>query len=333
MSSAIAELSLARRTAAPWKFWAAAALAVGLPLFALVALSTPLVSIILQGVIYSILALSVGFLIKQSGITSFGHACWFGLGAYICAVGPTATDLREEVFIIAAPIAVGAIALLVGLVITRLPGFAFSMVTLAIGQAAFEAAVRTRWLINGGDGFVYRLPSEIFWAPSRVFYSPQYMLVICWSVLLAVLGLLTLFRRSSFGLVTEAIRENEERARFLGFETLLPRAIVYAISAVVAAVAGVLFVLYSGFVSPELLNWSVSGSALIMALIGGTGTLWGPVLGAVTFFFARDSLVGSTEHWMMMTGIALILVTVLWPSGMAGALKYLAGRLGGRQTQ
>jgi len=306
----------------------AVAFAVCVPVISIGLLPTPLVSVILQGVIYSILALGVGFLVMQCGMASFGHACWFGLGAYICAVGPTATGIRDEVFIISAPIVVGIIAMLVGLIITRLPGFAFSMVTLAIGQAMFEAAMRTRWLINGGDGFVYRLPSEIFSLNSRLFHSPQYMLAICWSVLLLILVLLIQLRASRFGLVTEAIRENEERARFLGFETLLPRAAVYAITAMIAAVAGVLFVLYSGFVSPELLHWSVSGSALIMALIGGTGALWGPVLGAMTFFLARDSLVGSTEHWMLVMGLALIAVTVLWPSGMAGAIKYLAARVG-----
>jgi branched-chain amino acid transport system permease protein len=328
----MSDLPLRRRAAAPFRAtgpgriagWAA--LVAGVPLVTVTLLGSAEVSILTVATVYAILALAVGFLIKQGGMLSFGHACWFGLGAYVCAVGPEATGLSQELFVVAAPVAIGIVAFLVGLVIVRLPGFAFSMVTLAVGQAVFEAATKTRTIINGSDGFVFRLPKTLFLLDRDYYQQPESMFVICWLVLVVIALLLALLGRSRFGLLTEAIRENEERTRFLGFETLVPRASLYAVSAAVGGVAGVLFVLYSGFASPEILHWSVSGSALIMALIGGTGRLWGPIVGAITYFMLRDLLVSSTEHWMIVMGFALIGVTVLWPSGMAGALTLLTAR-------
>ena len=125
-------------------------------------------------------------------------------------------------------------------------------------------------------------------------------------------------------------RENEERARFIGFETIVPRAIVYAISAAIAALAGVLFTLYNGFVTPNVLYWSLSGEALVMAVIGGTRAVWGPALGAVIFFLFKDAAGDLTEHWPAIIGGTLIVVTVLLPRGVSGTITMLLERLGAR---
>ncbi|MFL5280203.1 MAG: ABC transporter permease subunit, partial [Rhodopila sp.] len=107
------------------------------------------------------------------------------------------------------------------------------------------------------------------------------MFMVCWIVLMLVLLGLSILVASPFGTLTLAIRENEERARFIGYHTILPRAIIYAISAAITALAGVLFILYNGFVTPNALYWSLSGEALVMAVIGGTNAVWGPALGAL----------------------------------------------------
>jgi branched-chain amino acid transport system permease protein len=138
-----------------------------------------------------------------------------------------------------------------------------------------------------------------------------------------VLFLLALLLRSRFGGITEAVRDNEERARFIGIQTLLPRAAVYALSAGVTAMAGLLSVLNTGFVAPENLHWSLSGVALMMAVVGGYKALWGPALGAVVYFLAKDVLGNYANHWMAIFGIALITVIVFSPTGIAGALQHL----------
>ena len=153
------------------------------------------------------------------------------------------------------------------------------------------------------------------------------MFVICWIVLVLVVFGLFLLVRSPFGQLTEAIRENEERARFLGYQTVVPRALTFAISALIGAIAGTLFALYNGFVSPESLHWSLSGSALIMAIVGGTRLLWGPALGAVVYFFFKDVAGDLTEHWPAMIGLMLIAVTVALPMGISGALTKLLDRI------
>jgi branched-chain amino acid transport system permease protein len=135
--------------------------------------------------------------------------------------------------------------------------------------------------------------------------------------------LLTLLLNTRFGAITEAVRDNEERARFIGISTVLPRAAIYALSAVVTAVAGLLSTLNTGFVSPESLHWSLSGMALMMVVVGGFKALWGPALGAVVYFIFKDVVGDYATHWMSIFGVALIAVIVFSPTGIAGALQAL----------
>lgn len=273
-----------------------------------------------QAVISAVLATGIGFMVRQNGLTSFGHAAFFGLAAY--AVGLNGKfDLMPAEWAIGLAIALpAALAFVAGLVIVRLPGLAFSMLTLAVAQSFHEIFLRWRELANGDDGMAVRLPSRLFGLDIAVFQQPSTMFVVCWVVLVLVVGGLWLVSRSSFGLLTVAIRENEERARYIGYETVLPRALVYALSAAIGALAGVLFVLYNAFVTPGALHWSLSGEALVMAVIGGTHAVWGPALGSVIFFLFKDAAGDLTEHWPAIIGITLIVVTVLLPHGVSGLL-------------
>jgi branched-chain amino acid transport system permease protein len=260
-------------------------------------------------------------------LVSFGHAAFFGLAGYLIALPAKHGLWPTEVSIVLAIVAPTLLALLLGLVIVRIPGVAFSMLTLAIGQAFHEFAVRARDVTGGEDGLAITLPRSVFGVATEVFQRPQTMFVICWVTLVVILFGLHLMVHSRFGRVTTAIRENEERARFLGYQTVLPRALVFALSALIGSIAGTLFALYNGFVSPESLHWSLSGSALIMAIVGGTRLLWGPALGGVVFFFFKDLAGDLTEHWPAMIGLTLIVVTVALPMGIGGALTRLADRL------
>jgi branched-chain amino acid transport system permease protein len=258
---------------------------------------------------------------------SFGHAAFFGLAGYFIALPAKHGLWPLELSIVLAIAMPTLLAFLLGLVIVRIPGVAFSMITLAIGQAFHEFAVRARLVTGGDDGLAINLPRTVFGVATEVFQRPQTMFVICWVALVGLLFGLHLLVRSRFGRVTTAIRENEERARFLGYQTVVPRALIFALSALIGSLAGTLFALYNGFVSPESLHWSLSGSALIMAIVGGTRLLWGPALGAVVFFFFKDVAGDLTEHWPAMIGFMLIVVTVALPTGIGGALTKLFDRI------
>ncbi|MFO1361958.1 MAG: branched-chain amino acid ABC transporter permease [Burkholderiales bacterium] len=310
----------------------AAALAAG-ALLPQVVTSTLAITLLTQAVIGGILATAVGLLIRQAGLVSFGHAAFFGLAGYFIALPARHGLWPAEVSIVLAVAAPTLLAFLLGLVIVRIPGVAFSMLTLAIGQAFHEFALRAREITGGEDGFAISLPRALYGVPTEIFQRPQSMFVIAWVALVVILFGLHLLTRTRFGRVTAAIRENEERARFLGYQTVVPRALVFALSALIGAVAGTLFALYNAFVSPEMLHWSLSGSALIMAIVGGTKLLWGPALGGVVFFFFKDLAGDLTEHWPAMIGLTLIVVTVALPLGIGGALVRLLQRLrpaGGR---
>lgn len=283
-----------------------------------------------QAVINAVLATAIGFLIRQNGLTSFGHAAFFGLAAYAVGLNGKFGTFPTEIAILLAIAVPAVIAFFAGLVIVRLPGLAFSMLTLAVAQAVHEIFLRWRDLANGDDGMAVRLPSRLFGLEVEVFQQPATMFVVCWVALFLVIALLWAISRSHFGLLTLAIRENEERARYIGYETLVPRAIIYALSAAVGALAGVLFVLYNAFVSPGALHWVLSGEALVMAVIGGTQAVWGPALGAVIFFLFKDAAGDFTEHWPAIIGGTLIIVTVLLPHGISGVITDLASRLKAR---
>lgn len=310
----------------PFAVTLAAALALG-PLAPSLVASTLLMTLLAQAVISAIFATSIGLLIRQSGLISFGHAAFYGLAAYLLGLFVKHDILAAHWAILAALLLPTLVALLLGLVIVRIPGVAFSMITLAVGQVVYEIFFKWRALANGDDGLAIRFPAEILGISTRLLQKPQTMFMIAWTVLVLVIALLYLLSRSHFGQLTEAIRDNEERARFIGYKTVWPRALVYALSAFIASLAGVLFALYNAFVSPEALHWTLSGAGLVMAIIGGARLLIGPALGALVLFLIKDLMGDITEHWQGFVGLILIAVTLWMPVGIAGGFRALWRRV------
>ncbi len=293
------------------------ALAVG-GVIATVVSSGTVLSLFTQATIYAVFALGVGVLLKQNGMVSFGHALFFGGASYLVGILLQLQLMSAELAILAALLGVTVAAFLIGLVIVRVPGVAFGMLTLAIGQMFFLTASRARGLTGGADGMNIDWPSRLFGFPVAQMLKPASMFLVCWGTLVVVMFLLAWLMRTRFGGITEAVRDNEERARFIGITTLWPRAAVYALSALVTSVAGVLSALNTGFVSPESLHWSLSGVALMMVVVGGFKALWGPAAGAVVYFLFKDILGEHATHWMTIFGVALITVIVFSPTGVAG---------------
>ena len=309
----------------------AIALGAGLLLSSAVTSDTVL-SLLTQATIYALFALGVGLLLKQNGMVSFGHATFFGCAGYMAAILLNQKVASAELIILMTIAGIAVAAFLLGLVVVRTPGIAFGMLTIAIGQMFYQVAARSRSLSGGADGMNIDWPARLFGIPVATLARQDNMFLLCWSVLVVVMGLLAVLAASRFGSVTEAIRDNEERARFIGIRTLLPRAAVFSLSATVSALAGLLSALYTGFISPENLHWSVSGTALMMVVIGGYRFLWGPPLGAVIFFLARDLIGSYAQHWLALFGAILIIVIVFAPDGLSGAIARLPKRLRPRRA-
>jgi branched-chain amino acid transport system permease protein len=300
----------------------AVALAVGFALPLLLP-SKIAMSLFAQALFDALLATSVGFLFLQNGRISFGQAAFSGLGGYAFGILVARGLVGSEIALLIALLLPTLVAFLLGLVIARVSGVAHAMLTLAVGQAFYEVAFRWRELAKGDDGMSFDLPRRMFGLSSRGLQDPAFMVVLAWCLLVVVLVGLALFARSRIGMVTAAIRDNEERARFLGYSTTLPRALVYALAAFIAAIAGILQASYNGYIAPQMFHWTVSGYALIMAILGGAKFIIGPAVGAVVLFYVKELAGQVAEYWPAIVGGALVLVTLTMPQGIIGVLRLL----------
>ena len=290
-------------------------------------ISSSLTGVFTQAVVYAIFALGVGILLRQNGLVSFGHALYFGAAGYGIGVILALDWMPAEVAIVVVLFAIAVLAFVIGLVIVRVPGIAFGMLTLAIGQMAYLLATRARGLTGGSDGMSISWPATLFGYSQSALLKPATLFLVAWVLMVVVAFVLLCILRTRFGSITEAIRDNEERARFIGITTTVPRAAVYSLSAVVTGIAGVLSSLNTGFVSPENLHWSVSAITLLMVVVGGVRRLVGPIIGAIVYFLFKDLLGEHATHSMALFGAALIAVIVFSPHGIVGALENLRNRL------
>ncbi|MFZ2305878.1 MAG: branched-chain amino acid ABC transporter permease [Rhodoferax sp.] len=289
--------------------------------------SSNMLGVLTQAVIFAIFASGVGVLLRQNGLVSFGHALFFGAAGYGMGVVLALDWMPAELAIPVVLLAIGLFAFTIGLIIVRVPGIAFGMLTLAIGQMVYLLASRARGLTGGADGMSINWPSTLFGFPQAALLKPATLFLIAWVILVLVTLALHCILRTRFGTITEAVRDNEERARFIGITTTLPRAAVYALSAMVTGVAGMLSSLNSGFVSPESLHWSVSGITLVMVVVGGIKRSTGPIVGAMVYILLKDLLGDYATYSMAILGTALIAVIVFSPHGIVGALEQLRIRL------
>lgn len=283
--------------------------------------SNGLLGMFTQAVIYAIFALGVGVLLKQNGLVSFGHALFFGGAGYAIGVIFALDLMPAEWAIVAVLCGTGLLAFLIGLVIVRVPGIAFGMLTLAIGQMAYLLATRARGITGGSDGMSVNWPQTLFGFSQSALLKPGTLFMVSWCLMVLVTFVLAVILKTRFGTITEAVRDNEERARFIGIKTTLPRAAVYAMSAVVSGIAGLLSSFNSGFVSPSNLHWSVSAITLLMVVVGGFKKPLGPILGAILYFLVKDLLGDYATHSMAIFGAALIAVIVFAPDGVIGGLE------------
>jgi branched-chain amino acid transport system permease protein len=276
--------------------------------------------------VLAILVLSLDFLIGISGLVSFGHAMFFGLGAYAAYfLSPTDAGANLIVAFGGAMLCAGAAALAVGALAVLTRGFYFIMVTLAFGEMAF-ALFHDGGFSGGSDGAYINVKPTLSVGSVTLldldrrivfFYFCLALLIACYVGLLAV-------ARGPAGRVLQGIHWNETRIAALGYNTYAHKLVAFTLAGSVAGLAGALFATIDGYVTPELFGWRQSGLAIMMAVLGGIGTLFGAILGAILYAGLEEvlktaSLVGSlAEHWSLALGAILITAVLAVPRGVAG---------------
>jgi branched-chain amino acid transport system permease protein len=288
-----------------------------------------------EGLLLGMLALSVAFLMSQAGLVALGAASIYGGTGLLFAIAVGSWNLTPTIAVCASFLIVVFYAAALGALIVRTNPLAFMMLTLAAGEMISHGVLleALRDYTGGADGLVVRFKGTILGMESTDFAEPARFWLLVWSA--AWLSGLALWAigRSRLGAILRAVRENEERMRFSGFNTYLPRLIAYVIVNMVAAVAGILHVLNAGFVSPESLGLSVSTNALVAALMGGIAGSVGPIVGGLIFSFAQDEF-GARGLTQLLTGIAIVLFIVVFPRGVVGGLwSTVCARVPGSQRE
>jgi branched-chain amino acid transport system permease protein len=271
--------------------------------------------------IYGLATMALNLLLGFTGGLSFGHAAYFGLGAY--GAGMTLKYLAPStpLAILVGKLVGGLAATLLGPLVMRRRGIYFAMITIAIGQLFYFVIVRWNEVTGGEDGlsgfqrqplhfgnWVYDLHNNVN------FY---YLVLVCFAVAVVIMRMLL---SSPLGHTWVAIRENRRRAQFLGVRTDRYVWAAFAISGALIALAGTLNALLFNFTSPQDLHWILSGNFVIMIVLGGMRNFWGPLVGVIIFVVAQDYLSSLTDNWMTLIGLLFVLIVLLFPKGILGML-------------
>jgi branched-chain amino acid transport system permease protein len=288
-----------------------AAAPLGLPLFAMTLLT--------EALILGLLAMSLDLMVGYTRLVSFGHAAAYGLGAYASGYLLLHTALPLPFAVLAAAALSGIVAIGVAWVCTLAKGVSFSMLTLAFAQLLYAVAFKWTSVTGASDGLA-GIPRRAGPFGITLFQTKNgyyYLVLVC------LLGSYLFCRslvQSPFGAVLHGIRENEAKTLSLGYNTRLYKIAVVAVSFALGGLAGALYSPFAGFANTELLFWLFSGQVLIMVIVGGQGTLIGPILGAAFFMLLEQVLSLYTESWALFFGLIFIGFVMFAPQGILGLL-------------
>jgi len=273
--------------------------------------------------VLALAAMSVNFLLGFTGVLSFGHAAYFGLGAYGAAMAikylGAGTIPAMGLGIVVASLA----AMAIGALIVRRRGVYFAMVTIAFGQVFYFLAFRWNSVTGGDDGLTgwHRLPINFGFASLDIFGDDKAFYYFALAVFAVCVAAMAKLVDSPFGRSLTAIRENERRARFLGVPIEFHIWLSFVISCLFVSVAGALYALLNNFTDPRALRFDLSGNLVIMAVLGGMRSFWGPLIGAAIFVALQDYVSSQTQNWMSVIGLVFVLVVRFFPRGVLGMLR------------
>ena len=271
-------------------------------------------------VVMALAAMSLNFLLGFTGVLSFGHAAYFGLGAYGAAMAIKYLDWGSIPAILLGVVVATIAAMAIGALIVKRRGVYFAMVTIAFGQVFYFLAFRWNSVTGGDDGLTgwHRLPINFGFATLDIFGNDKAFYYFALAVFAVCVAAMAKLIDSPFGRSLTAIRENERRARFLGVPIEFHIWLSFVISCLFVSVAGALYALLNNFTDPRALRFDLSGNFVIMAVLGGMRSFWGPLIGAAIFVALQDYVSSRTENWMSVIGLVFVLVVRFFPRGILG---------------
>ena len=278
-------------------------------------------------VVFALAAMSFNMLLGFTGIMSFGHAAFFGLGAYGCGLFLKYVMTSTPLAILAGVLLGGILGTLFGLLLVRRRGVYFAMVTIAFGQVCFYIAYKWDDFTGGYDGLRGFIRAPIWLGPWKldIANSPNAFYYFVLVIFATATALQAFILQSPFGRSLLAIRENERRARFLGIPVEKHIWLSFSISCFFTALAGSLYALLNNFTDPLSLNYIMSGNIVMITVMGGMRAFWGPLAGAVLFVMLQDYISSMTVNWMFFVGLTFVLVVLFFPRGLMGLLQRRSG--------
>ena len=276
-------------------------------------------------VILGIFAMSLDLLVGFTGLVSLGHAAYFGIASYVVALMTPKYEAASFWTTFPAAVGISALsALVVGIFVLRTKGIYFIMVTLAFAQMAFYLFHDTK-LGGGSDGIYLNLKPETLLFEMKPFDldNPQHLYYLIVGSLVVVYVFLKLVLRSPFGKVLVGIKSNEHRMKSMGYNTFGYKLAAFTIAGGLAGIAGYLYAVLFGFVTPELMSWHQSGNVLLMVILGGMGNLVGALLGALAFVGMQEVFSGWTKHWQLVMGSVIVAAVLFLPGGLSAIPRRL----------
>ncbi len=291
--------------------------------------------LLIYGLTFAIAALGFNLLLGYTGLLSFGHSAYFGVGAYTVAFVVRDLHVQSmELCILGGILASLVVSTLFGYVCVRHTRIFFGILTLALSQVLWSLAFKFFWVTGGTDGI--RVPRNAitllgglidFKGPGsyqKFVYSYYYYVLALFMIAVVVMWVIV---HSPFGKALQAIRDNETRASFVGIRVRRYRWIAFVISGLFTGLAGALWVPLNGLTTPDILYWPFSGEIVFMTVLGGFRTFTGPIVGAIAFNYLKVYAVASSQYWQLVLGSVLVAMVLLLPTGIIGTLGRWAGKL------
>jgi branched-chain amino acid transport system permease protein len=312
-----------------------ALLKVGLPILVFLLVlpfaAPPYQTVLLSyGLIFAIAALGFNLLLGYTGLLSFGHSAYFGMGAYAVALAVKYLKFSSmEMLLLGGVLASALVSVVFGFLCVRYTRIFFGILTMALSQVLWSLAFKFFWVTGGSDGL--RVPTPTLLGglvrmgdgDKLDFLSHRYYFYVL-AVFVAAVLVMWLIVHSPFGKALQAIRDNETRAEFVGVHVRGYRLVAFVISGVYTGLAGVLWVPLNGLTTPDILHWTFSGKIVFFTVLGGFQTFAGPIIGAVAYNYLETYAVGHTVYWQLVLGVVLVVLVLVLPAGIVGsALRWL----------
>ena len=283
------------------------------------------------GLIMAIGALGFNLLLGYTGLLSFGHSAYFGVGAYVVALMVKYLRVGSmELFLLGAIVGSVIVTAVFGFVCVRYTRIFFGILTLALSQVLWSLAFKFFWVTGGTDGLRVPTPSLLAGLVTGTgdktdFMSHAYYYYVL-VIFFACVVLMWVIVNSPFGKALQAIRDNETRAEFVGVQIWRYRFVAFLVSGVFTGLAGALWVPLNGLTTPDIMHWTFSGEIVFMTVLGGFRSFAGPIVGAIVFNYLKTYAVGYTVYWQLLLGAVLVALVVSLPTGIVGTAERLAAR-------